>query len=78
MHISRFIGRASLRTRELRSSELAVLREAVRPIVANRKLMEADDEPSGLLRGAIIASLICSAIWGSVIVAMVWIWPLRG
>ena len=78
MHISRFIGRASLRTRELRSSELAVLREAVRPIVANRKLMEADDEPSGLLRGAIIASLISSAIWGSVIVAFVWIWPFRG
>jgi hypothetical protein len=47
--------------------------------VANRKLMEVDDEPSGLLRGAIIASLISSVIWGSVIVAVVWkIWPLHG
>ena len=79
MYISRFVGRASLRTRELRSSELAILREAVRPIVANRKLMEVEDEPSGLLRGAIIASLISTVIWGSVIVAVVWkIWPLHG
>jgi hypothetical protein len=47
--------------------------------VANRKLMEAEDEPSGLLRGAIIASLISTVIWGSVIVAVVWkIWPLHG
>jgi len=41
--------------------------------------MEVDDEPSGLLRGAIIASLISSVIWGSVFVAVVWkIWPLHG
>ena len=79
MSISRLVGGPPLRTRELRPSELAVLRDAVCPLVANKNLAEAEDELSALLRGAIIASLISSVIWVSVIVAVAWrTWPPHG
>ena len=72
MNISRFVDGPSLGTRQLRPSELAVLRDAVRPILAKKNLPEAEDEPSDLWRGAVIASVISSVIWISVIVAVVW------
>jgi hypothetical protein len=59
--------------------QIPPLRDAVRPLVAIKNLVEAEDEPSALARGAIIASLISSVIWVSVIVAVVWrIWPPHG
>jgi len=78
VNISRFVDQPSLRTRELRSSEDLPLSGAVHPFAPERKPLEADDERSGLLRGAIIASLISTVIWGSVIVAAWWMWPLHG
>jgi len=55
------------------------LRDAVRPLIANRNTPEDAEEPSALLRGAIIASLISSVIWALVIVAVAWkMWPTHG
>ena len=79
MSVWRRVDGPVVRSRGLTPSELEVLRDAVRPLIANRNLPEHLDEPSALLRGAIIASLISSVIWALVIVAVVWrMWPPHG
>jgi len=47
-------------TRELRPSELAVLREGLRPLIATNKLQEVEND---FVRGILVATLLSSAIW---------------
>jgi hypothetical protein len=51
-------------TRELRPSELAVLREGLRPLIATNKLQEVEND---FVRGILVATLLSSAIWMLVI-----------
>jgi hypothetical protein len=47
-------------TRDLKPSELAVLREGLLPLIATNKLREVENS---LVRGIVVATLLSSAIW---------------
>ena len=63
----RAVSTPQLETRALTPDEIAVLREAVGPV-----LVTVENEPTRAVRGAIIGALISSAFWVLVGAGLVW------